>query len=134
MNPFFGILSAAYIFGIFYWADSPAVSQIEVFNPYSLLHIPLYGILTFLLLRAVRSDSQDGFSSRLLIAGLIAGAVGALDEWHQSFIPMRDASFGDVLLDWGGIGIMIFLEAKKQVTSYRLRFTGHRLQVTRRKR
>jgi len=111
MNPFFSILSAAYIFGIFYWADSPAVSEIEVFNPYSLLHIPLYGILAFLLLRAVRNNFRNGFSSRMLIAGLIAAAVGALDEWHQAFIPGRDASFGDVLLDWVGIGMVIILAA-----------------------
>jgi VanZ family protein len=113
MNPFFTILSAAYIFGIFYWADSPAVSQIEPFNPYSLLHIPLYGILAFLLLRAVRSNFRAGFSSRFLIAGVIAAAVGALDEWHQSFIPGRDASFGDVLLDWVGIGLVMLLAIRR---------------------
>ena len=112
MNPFFTLLSAVYIFGIFYWADSPAVSEIGVFNPYSLLHIPLYGILTFLLLRAVRSDLGRQFSSRLLIAGLIGAAVGVLDEWNQYFIPGRDSSFGDVLLDWIGIGIVISLAIK----------------------
>jgi len=35
---------------IFLWADSPVVSDLAPFNPYSLLHIPLYGILTFLLI------------------------------------------------------------------------------------
>ena len=112
MNPFFSILSAVYIFGIFYWADSPSISQIGVFNPYSLLHIPLYGILTFLLLRAVRSNFGGKFSSRLLIAGVIAAVVGVLDEWNQYFIPGRDASVGDVLLDWIGIGLVIFLALK----------------------
>ena len=48
MNPFYAFLSAAYIFAIFFLADSGAVSQIGEFNPYSLLHIPLYGILTSL--------------------------------------------------------------------------------------
>ncbi len=50
MNPLFSILSLSYIAGIFLLADSPVVSEIAAFNPYSLLHIPLYGILTFLLL------------------------------------------------------------------------------------
>lgn len=50
MNPFFSILSLAYIAGIFLLADSPVVSDVAPFNPYSLLHIPLYGILTFLLI------------------------------------------------------------------------------------
>ena len=50
MNPFYALLSAAYIFAIFFLADSGAASQIGEFNPYSLLHIPLYGILTLLIL------------------------------------------------------------------------------------
>ena len=49
MRVFFSILSIAYIAGIFLWADSPMVSDLASFNPYSLLHIPLYGILTVLL-------------------------------------------------------------------------------------
>jgi hypothetical protein len=44
------VLSIAYIVGIFLWADSPVVSVLAPFNPYSLLHIPLYGILTVLLI------------------------------------------------------------------------------------
>jgi hypothetical protein len=35
---------------IFLWADSPIVSDLAPFNPFSLLHIPLYGILTILLI------------------------------------------------------------------------------------
>ena len=50
MSIFFRILSMAYIAGIFLFADSPMVSDAAPFNPYSLLHIPLYGILTFLLI------------------------------------------------------------------------------------
>jgi hypothetical protein len=50
MNPLFSILSTAYIAAIFLLADSPVVSDVAPFNPYSLLHIPLYGILTFLLI------------------------------------------------------------------------------------
>lgn len=50
MRFFFILLSAAYIAGIFLWADSSVVSELSAFNPYSLLHIPLYGILTVLLI------------------------------------------------------------------------------------
>ena len=49
MRFFFILLSAAYIAGIFLWADSSVVSELSAFNPYSVLHIPLYGILTMLL-------------------------------------------------------------------------------------
>jgi hypothetical protein len=47
---FFTLLSIVYVAGIFLWADSPVVSVLAPFNPYSLLHIPLYGILTVLLI------------------------------------------------------------------------------------
>ena len=50
MNPLFSILSSAYIAAIFLLADSPMVSDVAPFNPHSLLHVPLYGILTFLLI------------------------------------------------------------------------------------
>jgi hypothetical protein len=46
----FTFLSIAYIAGILLWADSPVVSVLAPFNRYSLLHIPLYGILTVLLI------------------------------------------------------------------------------------
>ena len=54
MSIFFRVLSAAYIAGIFLLADSPMVSDVAPFNPYSLLHIPLYGILTILLVLSFR--------------------------------------------------------------------------------
>jgi hypothetical protein len=50
MNILFSTLSAAYIAGIFLFADSPVVSDVAPFNPFSILHIPLYGILTLLLI------------------------------------------------------------------------------------
>jgi hypothetical protein len=50
MRFFFRVLSVVYIAGIFLWADSPLLSDLAPFNPYSLLHIPLYGILTVLLI------------------------------------------------------------------------------------
>jgi VanZ family protein len=49
----FRLFSVAYIAGIFLLADSSVVSDLAPFNPYSLLHIPLYGILTFLLVFSV---------------------------------------------------------------------------------
>jgi len=107
MNPFFTALSGFYIFGIFYWADSPAVQQIGVFNPYSLLHVPLYGILTGLLVLAF-SPAEGRIEARHLIgAGLTAMAVAVLDEIHQMFIPNRNASVLDVLLDGVGIGLVM---------------------------
>ena len=109
MNPFYALLSAAYIFAIFFLADSGAASQIGEFNPYSLLHIPLYGILTLLILLSLCTGKGEYTPQRLILGGFIAGIAGALDEFHQSFIPTREGSWGDVLLDALGIVLAIFL-------------------------
>jgi len=117
-------LSIAYIAVIFLWADSPVVSDLAPFNPYSLLHIPLYGILTMLLtfsfipFKLKRKDpmTQSPNNSmtqlmhvRLFISGTIALIVGIADEINQSFIPIRDASITDLLLDGVGIILTLFL-------------------------
>jgi hypothetical protein len=123
INFTFKTLSIAYISGIFLFADSPMVSNIAPFNPFGILHIPLYGILTLLLILSISpfkfhhhmqkkqigqtnhkivSHSSYPLRSFLLI-GLIAFGVAIADEIHQAYIPGRDASLTDVLLDLFGI-------------------------------
>ena len=129
MRLFFSILSLAYISGIFLLADSPIVSSLAPFNPYSLLHIPLYGILTILLFFSIvpfkfklnsstnqidqidqidLTDQTDQIN-RFLIAGLISFGVAIVDEIHQFYVPGRDASIIDVFLDLIGITFVLFL-------------------------
>ena len=125
MRLLFTILSIVYIAGIFLFADSSVVSDLSSFNPYSLLHIPLYGILTVLLLLSfvpitqlpVNSLSQrnqmDQRNQRnqinfYLFPGFIASVVAITDEIHQAYVPGRDASITDVLLDLLGIILVLF--------------------------
>ena len=129
MRFFFKLVSAAYISGIFLFAGSPVVERLGQFNPYSLLHIPLFGILTLLLIfskwssiftnRGNPNNSIDPTnSSNMAVAGIIALVVAIADEIHQSFIPSRDASVGDVFLDLIGVllalSLMFYLYRKKK--------------------
>jgi hypothetical protein len=130
MRILFSLLSLFYIASIFILAGSPVVYTLSEFNPYSLLHIPLYGILVFLLTLSMvpvtrgfkGASNQPGVDStrplsrgtvgltvRLFIAGGIALAVGIFDEVHQLSVPGRDASATDVLLDMVGIAIALLL-------------------------
>ena len=122
MPIFFRVLSAAYIAGIFLLADSPMVSDVAPFNPYSLLHIPLYGILTLLLILSFSpqwekfvnpTNSIDPINSKnpmnYSVAGIIALVVAIADEIHQVYLPNRNASVIDVLLDIIGIILCIAL-------------------------
>jgi VanZ family protein len=126
MNPFFTVLSAAYIFGIFFLADSSAVSQIGEFNPYSLLHIPLYGLLTALLLLAFASKPGTNIAIRYHLAAWIAVAVGILDEYHQTFIPSREGSVGDVFLDILGVVLVVILARRVSPSLWLRPFQGRK--------
>jgi hypothetical protein len=122
---FFTFLSIIYIAAIFLLADSHVVSELAPFNPYSLLHIPLYGILTVLLIFSflplnfksnvtnvlnehnASTHQRINALARILVAGFIALIVAIADEIHQSFIPTRDASITDVFLDCVGITLAL---------------------------
>jgi hypothetical protein len=126
----FSLLSLFYIAAIFILAESRVVDTLSEFNPYSLLHVPLYGILAFLLvfsmvpitpgikealnqsgsdLRRLPSEETKGLRSRLFIAGGIALVVGIADEVHQLSVPGRNGSAVDVVLDTVGIALALLL-------------------------
>lgn len=64
-------------------------------------HAVVYAILAFLLCRALASGRPLVLAHALLGAALCT-LYGVTDEWHQSFVPGRDASAGDVLKDLAG--------------------------------
>ena len=107
----FGLISAAYIALIFILSGIP--SQIELikrFNPLSLLHIPLYGLLTFFLIRTFWRKGKK----LLILAIFIALLVAVFDELNQIHIPGRKASGWDVVMDAVGIGGMAMLCVRRR--------------------
>lgn len=80
----------------------------------NLAHIPAYGLLTFLWLKAfdrTRNRNQFLIFNALILTGLLFFAVS--DEIHQSFIPGRTASCMDLGLNIIGIllGLGLFSAA-----------------------
>ena len=68
----------------------------------NLLHVPLFGLLQFLWLRAlVRSGMSRGRA--ILWGGAISLAYGVFDEGHQMFVPGRYASLTDMSLNLLGV-------------------------------
>jgi len=61
-------------------------------------HVVFYAILTTLTFRALR-EYQVSLKSALIYSIFISTLYGASDEFHQSFIPGRDASVLDIGLD-----------------------------------
>ena len=119
----FSILSIVYIASIFVLAGSPIVRILAPFNFHSLLHIPLYGILTFLLIfsfvplkmksinpiNPTNSINPINSITRFLVVAVIALGVGIADEIHQAHVPGREASVTDVFLDFVGIALALSL-------------------------
>ena len=80
------------LYSVFYWVP-PSIQNI--------LHIPAYAILAWSWHWALRAWTRT--SSALAIGSCsITSLYGIFDEWHQSFIPGRVASFTDVGLDFAG--------------------------------
>jgi VanZ family protein len=84
------MLSASWIAGIWHFS-SQAGSEVGLPAPWDkVAHFCSYALLGFLTSRAL-SRASWGWG--------IAALYGAVDEWHQSFVPMRDASVWDWIAD-----------------------------------
>jgi VanZ family protein len=68
-------------------------------------HWTEYGVLSMLLLWALKNDSDKGWEWRHACWTLLFIFMYAIsDELHQTFVPSRTASAGDVMIDvFGGI-------------------------------
>lgn len=73
-------------------------------NLQNLLHIPLFGLLQFLWLKAF---AKHGIPGRKIIVTCLAISLsfGCLDELHQMFVPGRYASLMDIFLNFTGIAV-----------------------------
>ena len=72
-----------------------------------LVHGGLYSILG---LSLAWGRARTGFTGSTALLLIIGAGYGALDEWHQSFVPGRDANLGDWMADVVGVmlGLMLF--------------------------
>lgn len=66
-------------------------------------HLSGFGILAFLFFKVMSNYRFPYF-----FAWLAAFLYAMTDEWHQSFMPGRMASFKDVLIDGSGALIVLF--------------------------
>ena len=75
------------------------------------VHTTMYAVLGFLVARAL---ARPGARLASMLRGLAVVAAisgfGALDEWHQRFIPGRGVELGDWMADTTGglLGVLLF--------------------------
>ena len=79
-------------------------------------HVTEYGILAFLLARALHRGTGAFGWRKGGIALAIAAGYAALDEYHQSFVASRTGSPRDVLIDASGaaLGILVYRWATRR--------------------
>ena len=76
------------------------IPKIDIPNIDKLFHFVEYFILGALLVRAfANSSDKANFKLILLLSILIASIYGALDEFHQRFIPGRSPEIFDIFSD-----------------------------------
>lgn len=82
-------------------------------------HVTAFGMLAVFFWMALR-DRRSSF----IIAWVLATVYGAIDEWHQSFVPNRDGIFTDVLYDSTGALLAMILLKLYIVNKRQRRFNG----------
>ncbi len=91
-------------------SDIPHVGLFSFHASDKLVHATMYGIFAWLATRALLRAGQPLVRSILLVAlGIML--FGALDEWHQQFIPGRSMDLFDWFADLSGatIGTLVAL-------------------------
>jgi VanZ family protein len=100
-------LYAGGIFVVSSLSHPPTVSSWDLPHLDKLYHFLIYSGLTFVLIRALCLSSASRPSVSLVMwAAILSTAYGALDEFHQVFIPERVMSLYDFLADAMGASIV----------------------------
>ncbi len=88
---------------------------LQIYHFDKVAHMLEYGLFGWLLTRALAASRDFHSPSPLVLWALCLGCLyGVSDEWHQRFVPMRDASIFDWMADAAGVsaGIGIWLKGK----------------------
>jgi hypothetical protein len=83
---------------LFPWATRRMIHLMH-FGIRKLAHVTEFGIFSIAVFRGVRAGRTGWRFSWALTTLVIAVSYAAIDEWHQSFVPLREASPRDVAID-----------------------------------
>jgi hypothetical protein len=102
--------------------DAPLPYQVIAWVPpqvQNLLHIPLYGGLSFIWCWYLVPRTRPNLA--LSLALLITIVTGVVDEWYQSFVPGRYGSLTDMVLNGvgAGLGVLAFRVLRWRLSRHR---------------
>src|SRR6185436_3021202 len=99
-----GCILAAFLMAAALFVEAHLVATMPLFSPPydKLWHFFFYGTMAVLLAHGVGRYW-------LIVPLILVPAIGAADEWHQSFVPGRTASGWDWLADEAGMVVAMFM-------------------------
>jgi VanZ family protein len=109
LNPLGSVVALLYMAGVVRLSSLPGRELAAWGWPVSWLdfiHVPLFAGMALVTLWAVVGPPRP-VRAALVMAACLVFAVS--DEWHQSYVPGRVASLGDLRLDALGIGLGVSL-------------------------
>src|SRR6266849_3714309 len=83
-------------------AASPHALRLMHIGIRKLAHITEFGVFSTAVFHGVRGERFGWRFQWALVTLIIAVGYSGLDEWHQSFVPVREARFRDILIDSSG--------------------------------
>ncbi len=87
--------------------------------PDYVLHFLSFYVLATLLWWATALDFSWGWVLRLTVLFVVAVGYGATDEFHQLFVPGREAAISDIAADAAGAFFGLFLLTHPRMTFFR---------------
>jgi VanZ family protein len=98
----FSALTIGWMMLIYFLSSQPSLPAVSLFSGTDLLaHATFYGVLCIFLARSL-VPSRVTTWKRVLLLTILVTAYGITDEYHQLFVPGRNASLWDMLAD--GLG------------------------------
>lgn len=78
-------------------------------------HVTEFAVFSMAVFHGVRAERHGWKLQWALLTLLIAVAYAGFDEWHQSFVPVRESKIRDVLIDVAGAllaQVLVWIYAK----------------------
>lgn len=105
-------LPAAAHYGLIFFLSSQSSFSVEApFDNFDkLVHLGLFTVLSFLLSFGIFKSTRLPLGKKIVLIVVTGVILGALDEVHQSFVPLREPDILDAAVDAVGIalGLLIY--------------------------
>lgn len=101
------------------WADARVLRLLHIAIRKS-AHVTEFAVFSAAVFHGVRAERHGWRLEWAVLTLLIAVAYAGFDEWHQSFVPLREARVRDVLIDVTGAllaQVLVWVYAKLHTNS-----------------